>query len=226
MPKFITVQIYEEFYSTAIDFTTLFIEKGTRSKTICTDAGTGLQLIFEGRNFKYEDGRIDSGTIQKMTIANEDGDPIQSFSGMKLSAGIVFGASMLEFGNEVIFRTLSSNLKTLGSSLADEVVTYAGNDRLFGRGGDDTLEAGSGRDQLTGGAGLDTFVFATGQGRDTIMDFDPDGGAGNQDHIEGTFPGSGNVTQSGKDTIVDFGSGDIFVLKGVDATQIDATDFV
>lgn len=46
-----------------------------------------------------------------------------------------------------------------------------GADSLFGGSGDDTLTGGAGSDSLTGGAGADRFVFATGDGADTIGDF-------------------------------------------------------
>jgi Ca2+-binding RTX toxin-like protein len=46
----------------------------------------------------------------------------------------------------------------------------AGNDKLFGRAGDDILVGGVGNDKLDGGPGSDTFVFAQGDGNDTIAD--------------------------------------------------------
>jgi Ca2+-binding RTX toxin-like protein len=226
MAKFITVTHGEDYNSASTNYEALFIETATKSTTVCTDTMTGDQIIFKGRNLKYEDGRINSGTIDKMILAEDEGNPLQTFSGLNLNPGIVAGASMYEFASDIAIRAVLSNLKVFGTSGDDSFVTNKGNDRIFGRGGDDTLSAGTGRDQLTGGAGLDTFVFTTGQGRDTIMDFDADGGLGNQDHIDGTFPGGANVTQSGQDTIVDFGGGDIFVLKNVLATHIDVNDFI
>ena len=47
----------------------------------------------------------------------------------------------------------------------------AGPDTLSGLGGDDTLNGGTGNDTMTGGAGADVFVFAPGDGNDTISDF-------------------------------------------------------
>lgn len=226
MARMMTYEFHEEYYSTPANFTALYIENATRSKTVCTDVSTGQHVIFEGRGFKYEDGRINTGTIDRMIIANADGEPLVTIGNLKLNAGIVFGTTMVDFSNDIITRALLSDLKMLGSSLADNIFSTKGDNKLFGRGGDDTIAGGEGRDQLTGGAGLDTFVFSTGQGRDTIMDFDAEGGAGFQDHIDGTYPGGMNVTQSGKNTIVDFGGGDIFVLKNVLASQIDATDFI
>jgi hypothetical protein len=79
---------------------------------------------------------------------------------------------------------------------------------------------------MVGGAGSDTFVFGSDSGKDVIKDFDADGGAGLQDFIDATFPGAGAVSQSGKNTIIDFGSGDTLILLNVLPSQIDAADFV
>ena len=46
-----------------------------------------------------------------------------------------------------------------------------GSDRLFGDGGADTLLGGKGVDFLHGGEGVDQFIFRTGDGMDTILDF-------------------------------------------------------
>lgn len=67
-----------------------------------------------------------------------------------------------------------------GNNGANGLVSNNGNDLLRGLGGndllsagagDDTLEGGRGNDYLIGGAGADVFVFAGGDGRDTIRDF-------------------------------------------------------
>lgn len=46
-------------------------------------------------------------------------------------------------------------------------------DRVSGEGGDDVIKAGAGSDVLTGGEGDDLFLFAAGDGDDTILDFRP-----------------------------------------------------
>ncbi len=66
-----------------------------------------------------------------------------------------------------------------------------GDDTLHGEAGDDELTGGSGDDSLIGGAGNDTFFFETGDGADTIADFNvgntgttDDGDAANNDFID------------------------------------------
>lgn len=87
-----------------------------------------------------------------------------------------------------ILREGSSGLKSIGGgfTIANGAVIEnarggAGNDLLIGNetknylaggAGDDTLMSSSGRDKMSGGTGSDTFVFARGDGHDTIMDFE------------------------------------------------------
>ena len=58
-----------------------------------------------------------------------------------------------------------------GAGEADTLEGGDGMDTLKGGAGADTLEGGDDRDTLTGGADNDTFIFAYGDGNDTITDF-------------------------------------------------------
>lgn len=58
-----------------------------------------------------------------------------------------------------------------GDQGANYLMGGAGADTLAGRDGDDTLRGGQGSDVLTGGQGADRFLFAAGDDRDTITDF-------------------------------------------------------
>lgn len=55
-----------------------------------------------------------------------------------------------------------------GGNGTDQLFGGSGNDTLSGGAGDDRLEGGTGDDLLLGGAGNDAFVFARGDGNDTI----------------------------------------------------------
>lgn len=84
----------------------------------------------------------------------------------------------------------------------------AGNDALHGHGGDDTMIGGTGDDILDGGQGDDLFVYAAGDGSDTI-----DGGlsGGWTDTIElGGFEG----TTPGDDWTIAFDTGGIDTQGG------------
>ena len=88
-------------------------------------------------------------------------------------------------------------------------------DKLFGDSGNDTLVGGLGKDTLTGGDGADVFVYANGDGDDTILDY-----VSGQDKIKIS---SGSVNSysvsGGKDAVLKVGKGKI-TLKGVGNNQI------
>ena len=64
---------------------------------------------------------------------------------------------------------------------------------LYGRGGNDFLDGRGGDDFLFGGTGNDTFRFATGYGRDSVLDFE--GGTGTTDRIDLTGLGFSSFSQ-------------------------------
>ncbi|MFZ1180334.1 MAG: calcium-binding protein [Herbaspirillum sp.] len=88
-------------------------------------------------------------------------------------------------GNDRLFGG-AGNDRMWGGNGNDLIVGFtAGNDRkqslnpgesdddfLYGGAGNDTLVGGPGNDILMGGRGSDTYVFARGDGRDTISDID------------------------------------------------------
>lgn len=117
-----------------------------------------------------------------------------------------------------------------GMSGNDGLVGLAGNDRLLGDAGNDVLTGGIGKDLLTGGRGIDTFVFASGDGIDTIVDFNAKGRA--HDFIELTAVDSVasfedlSLEQVGKNVVLDFGDGDTITLKNTLIANLDASDFL
>ncbi|HEX5374074.1 MAG TPA: calcium-binding protein, partial [Aquabacterium sp.] len=60
----------------------------------------------------------------------------------------------------------------MGTSGRDTLTGGGGNDTLTGLAGQDTLSGGKGNDLLVGGKGSDTYLFARGDGRDTIVEAD------------------------------------------------------
>lgn len=61
--------------------------------------------------------------------------------------------------------------RLFGNTGSDHLLGGLGNDRLAGHSGRDWLEGGQGNDRLIGGSGADVFIFKSGDGRDTILDF-------------------------------------------------------
>jgi len=93
-----------------------------------------------------------------------------------------------------------------GSNFGDVLVGNAAANRICGMGGADELRSGAGADFLSGGQGADTFVFLTGDGRDTVQDF--------QDNVDTlritTLAGASmaNAAQVGADVVISLGAGD------------------
>lgn len=78
-----------------------------------------------------------------------------------------------------------------GEAGDDSIAGGAGDDFIDGGDGNDNLNGGTGNDVLIGGDGTDTFVYAPGDGNDTITDFNvgntgtlDDGNNANNDFID------------------------------------------
>ena len=114
------------------------------------------------------------------------------------------------------------NDKLFGGTGNDTLLGGAGNDTLQGGSGNDILTAGPGQDVLTGGQGADQFVFAQGDGSNTVTDF--------QNGVDHLRFGTGTslfsdlaITQSGANTIIAFHDVSV-TLVAFDHTQITAAD--
>jgi hypothetical protein len=221
-----TITAFDRLYiDEALQLHDLFIARASSTRVVVKDSSSLDQVIFEGNNLKYHAGVIESGTIEKVILANENGKPHEVFSHLRLNAGNFSGDSMLEYAVTLTTQVTAQSHKFIGVSLSDRCFAGHGNDRIFGRGGDDILSGGKGHDVLTGGAGNDLFNFEEGFGKDVIADFDAVGGVDHQDFIYAVFPGETSIHKSGHDTIVDFGDGDTLTLLGVKPGLIDASVF-
>jgi serralysin len=117
-----------------------------------------------------------------------------------------------------------------GSRFGDEISGDNGANVLFGWAGKDILNGGRGNDTLTGGSGDDIFVFENSFDRDTITDF-----AINRDVIDLSSVNSINnwndlssnhLSQSGGNTIIDAGSGNVITVEGISVAALDQYDFL
>ena len=108
-----------------------------------------------------------------------------------------------------------------------------GNDLLKGQAGNDIMNGGRGNDTLDGAAGDDKFQFDFGDDADRFLNFTA--GASTDDKIELTGFGAAfdtfaeviaAATQSGADTVIDFGGGDVITLENVSLASLHADDFL
>lgn len=109
-----------------------------------------------------------------------------------------------------------------------------GDDRIAGGVGDDIISGGTGNDTLSGGWGSDTFIFATGDGQDTITDFST---ARRRSFIAGDeirldvigiddYSDLMALAEQRSDGVLfDFGNGDELFLSGTRLAALDADSF-
>jgi hypothetical protein len=226
MAKQATIRFFDALYTDGFpSYNELFLIAGSETKVVYIDASSFDRIFIEGKNLDYEFGRPVDGTLTKLTLADENGNPLQVVSGFKIDAGQVGGTELLDFVAHLAARVQVSGVKVIGTDFEDNVTTFFGRDHLIGRGGVDILNGGGGRDILTGGTDNDLFVFVAGHGKDRITDFDAIGGPGFQDLIGRAFADVENITASGNNTVIDFGDGDVVTLLNVSSAQISAEDF-
>lgn len=121
--------------------------------------------------------------------------------------------------------TGGGNNDTISGGNAPDELFGGGGDDIIGGGGEDNgsdiINGGTGNDTLTGGNGADVFVFAPGDGSDTITDFStPDviGLAGGLSFADLSFSGSDVIVTSTNEVLA--------TLVGVDATTLTSSDFI
>jgi len=135
--------------------------------------------------------------------------------------------------------TLSENVERLilmgkgdlsgkGNNDESDLFGNAGDNKLFGLGGGDILDGGKGNDTLDGGEGADTFVFKSGYGRDTILDFE-DGmdtiDVSKWNDVDDFADLKSHMDLSGGDVLITFGK-DVLRLANTSEGDFDANDFI
>ena len=113
-------------------------------------------------------------------------------------------------------------LRALGSGDL-ELTGSADANWIQGNAGANTISGGAGNDRLTGKAGIDTFVFATGDGIDTITDFEV-----GVDRVRfaatGLAFGDLVIEQSGSAAMVTYGT-DMICFTNTDANDLSEDHF-
>lgn len=161
----------------------------------------GQSVILEGGQdgWKYVfDGHVMSGDITAMTFGTgtkesdsnpeytNNGEIRISFDEMEIpdySDSWISDLSDSDVKNNTasLMKFLNSDsIEFTGSAGKDKFTGFNKADTLHGEGGADTLGGGKGNDivygdegsdKLAGGKGIDTFIFESGDGKDTISDF-------------------------------------------------------
>ena len=133
-------------------------------------------------------------------------------------------------GNDTIDSGTGSD--TLFGGLGnDQLAGGSGDDTVYGQDGADDVRGGLGDDTLFGGLGDDTFVFAAGDGDDTVGDFTA--GAGSEDALDVSgfsFASLADVTgvssQVGSDVVIALDASTSVTLLGVGLGSLHEDDFL
>ncbi|NKL67436.1 calcium-binding protein [Rhizobium leguminosarum] len=102
------------------------------------------------------------------------------------------GFETIQFANGTIWTN-----DQVRQMLVDQAAT-AGNDTITGTGRDDILRGGAGDDTINGGGGYDTYVYARGDGNDTMFDGDWSG-RGDQIRFVDINPNEVTLVRQGND---------------------------
>ncbi|MDP3244957.1 MAG: calcium-binding protein, partial [bacterium] len=210
------------------------------------DFGRGDRIILAGldsNDLTPGDIVFEGGTGADRLTGGANGDQIAGNRGNDLLRGGAGNDTLSgEEGNDQIFGEAGSDT-LLGGDGSDSLSGDSGDDLLAGGTGNDTLRGGDGNDRLAGGtgtdamtgnAGADTFIFASGDGNDSITDFMFGSGAPEDaDLIILSVAGimafadlGSRASETATGVAFDLGNGDRLFLSGLRLSQISADDFV
>ena len=196
-----------------------------------------------------DDGRntLFGGDEDDFINAGDGNDVIFGRSGWDVLSGEggndnIFGGSGNDIidggdGNDRIFAGRGDD-DVEGGAGKDRIYTWSGDDNVSGGAGNDWISAGSGNDMISGGEGYDAlhgglgndiFVFASGDGTDTIQDLDRQGDDRIALSVDGisSFEGVMDVaSEVGSAVKLNFGDGDALVLLRTDLADLSSDDFL
>lgn len=215
-------------------------EKSNATKVIYKSGEDQNKFTITGSGLDWEGEFLTAGNITGITFTTKDGDPYLTIKGGQYTVeefnaalgGGVEGieALLLRAKDSVTGSRISDKIESgAGGDLvhagagADSLDGGTGNDRLFGDAGNDYIFGGTNRDRMTGGSGSDSFHFSSGNGIDTITDFDASGGGNRQDYLSLFEGDTFTIHKAGKNsTMLDFGEGESLTLLGVKRADFSA----
>lgn len=216
-----------------------YVEGGSGADSI--SAGQGADTVYGGVGDDYIDGQsqddlLYGGDGEDTILGGQHNDTIDGGSDNDYIDGQTEDDSLMGgAGDDTILGGTGSDTLQ-GGSENDSLDGQADDDSLSGGSGADTLIGGLGSDTLTGGTGEDVFQATSGDGRDTITDFDiadddSNGFFNDQLDVSGLSGGTGpagairafdvSVTDDGSgNAILTFPGGESLLLQGVAPASI------
>lgn len=201
-----------------------YLEGDEGNDTYIYTLGDGNDTI---GNYDYSAGRVDTLKLERLNYqdivfqrqgndllviikSNNETITINSFFG-----GVAFRIDQITFADGttrsmsdllaqgVVIQGTDEDGYLSGDVENDILLGGRGNETLYGWDGNDTLRGGLGNDSLHGGSGNDTYIFALGDGNDTISNYDSSGSV-NIDvlRFEGVNPADIRVEKNGYDLVL------------------------
>lgn len=185
-----------------------------------TTRAIGDTVVLKGSGFSYDNDALVGGTASEFVYragGSADYYRVTNFEWViSQDSSVPADGTAFLAGNDVL----------VGSQSRDYMRAGAGKDNVRAGNGDDVIFSGEGNDTLKGGGGSDTFVFALGDGKDRILDFDTHGPI--QDVISMANPSAIKnieIYERFNNVFIEYGKGDVIILKNVDLDDLSHKNF-
>ena len=178
--------------------------------------GAVKSIAVSGNDMIIKGGKSASVTLQNakaktFTVTDILGNYTVAGANVKLALGKTYKGTL----NAAFFLT---TVDARNDANAVTINGNAKNNTIYGGAGNNVLNGGAGNDTVSGGAGKDTFVYANGQGKDTISDY-----TAGQDTLQISSGAISKTALSNKDLVFTVGSGSI-TLKNAATEAISLKD--
>ncbi|MGF6228191.1 Ca2+-binding RTX toxin-like protein [Inquilinus ginsengisoli] len=174
------------------------IDAGTENDQVFGQAGS--DVLYGGAGDDVLDGGDGNDVLEGAAGADNliGGNGIDTVSYAGSSAGVTVAPGGISTGGDATGDVMSGIEQVIGSGFADGISGDANANTLWGMAGDDVLIGGIGADVLKGGAGNDKLAYVT--------------------------IGDSTVAAAGRDTVLDFTTGDKIDLVAIDANSAGPGD--
>lgn len=196
-------------------------------KSIVFGVDTSVTSVSSSETNYSNSADITISGFKNYETTSQDGDVLGDI--LKVDTNGLDSFYALLQSDSIVFKGSTGKDVFTGYDHDDRLKSGAGNDVLDGGKGDDLIQGGAGNDKLTGGEGADTFVFAKGDGKDTITDFEA--GKHGTDVIEfgkNLFDNYADVIAHAKDTdtglLISYDGGKL-TLDDVHVSDLNKADF-
>ena len=139
-------------------------------KNVSTGDSVAVKNYYDDANGRYSIGIIEfaDGTVWNSTYIRE---VTRHYDGTDGNDTISGQGGAYNYNESETFHMGAGNDTVYGGNGDDIIHGESGDDRLYGDYGNDTIIGGTGNDVMSGGEGTDVYIINTGDGNDTIDNY-------------------------------------------------------